>query len=685
MKKQIKILGLITAAAVFLSGFGRELSACDTWVALSNATSLGFTILAKNSDRPKFDCQPLVFYPRKKWPAGAELNLGRITIPQAEETYATIGSSPYWCWGYEEGINEFAVAIGNEGIWTKPLTEAIESYKKGQGPEIGPTGMDLLRLGLERGKTAREALEVITSLLEKHGQFGSGVPDQGIEGAYDNSYIIADPKEAWILETAGTRWIARRFTQGVASISNKVRLNKEWNRTSPNLIENAISKGWWPEDQKDAFDFEQAYGDDTDQNKPRNIRSHTRQMCSQKLLEEKEGRIDPRWMMRIARDRSTNPSLDLDQTASSCVAILPSTPEELPVFWWCAATPSSSCYLPFFIHGSKLPEIVSTAGPAGKAVIPPSEAGRDSFSENSYWWLFRDLCDKVNLDWEERNAVVRAEFDALENEFASGLPAVMATAVSLRNNGKTDEAAKVLDAYTAQCVEKAVAGVNELRARFDKIAIPDAYKPYVGTYVANFGPYKNAEFRVVIKNSRLAVDIPDQMVVELKEPDDEGLWYFSMTNTIAVSFERDSEGKAILLKFYQTAILPRKTNEEAPPAEHVPDEFKAYIGKYTAPMSKEDFSVLYQEGHLAIDIPNQATIELLPPDEKDRWAFKGDEKTSVSFSIKSTGQIRAVHLRQTFELPKKKEESGLSTDGKDKSPAPSLEVRHRKGGTLCSG
>ena len=115
-----------------------------------------------------------MFHPRQAWPSGSEVNLGRITIPQMKETFASLGSSPYWCWGYEEGINEYGVAIGNEAIRTKLLSEEIVSYKAGNGPKLGPTGMDLLRLGLERGKTARESLQVIGGLVERYGQFGSG-------------------------------------------------------------------------------------------------------------------------------------------------------------------------------------------------------------------------------------------------------------------------------------------------------------------------------------------------------------------------------------------------------------------------------------------------------------------------------------------------------------------------------
>lgn len=171
----------------------RDAGACDTWVALPDATAAGVTMLGKNSDRPMFDCQPLLPHPRRQWPAGSTVKLGRVTIPQVGETYATLGSSPYWCWGYEEGINEYGVAIGNEGIDTKVLLRESRAHMQGRGPQLGPTGMDLLRLGLERGKTAREVLEVITELVERYGQFGSGIPTQGVAGAYHNSYIIADP------------------------------------------------------------------------------------------------------------------------------------------------------------------------------------------------------------------------------------------------------------------------------------------------------------------------------------------------------------------------------------------------------------------------------------------------------------------------------------------------------------
>ncbi len=469
---------------------------CDTMVALPDATVTGTTILGKNSDRPIYDSQPLILNARQAHAAGSTLKLEYIEIPQVAETYATIGSSPYWCWGYEEGMNEFGVTIGNEAIFTKTFKEKAEAFKAGKKQDLGLLGMDLLRLGLERGKTAREALQVITDLVSEYGQWGSGCPNMPHDvGGYDNSYIIADASEAWILETVGTRWIAKRVGRGVAAISNQPGIRHKWDLASEDIVDYAIQKGWWPEGKRTEFDFALAYLDVT---KPLQLSQCRVARSHQLLRERKNGDVCPRWMMRILRDHYETTFLGgpffnaalpdflticmhvspagftWGNTASSVVAIVPKGEDKLHQFWWTPVTPCTGVYVPFFPNGTKLPDIVSTTGKRGKTVTAPPEAKPDEYSPDSYWWLFRELIDIVKGDelggaYNVRQPFVRAAFDRLEKKFAAETAGIEKQWAGLKKAGKDAEAAKLLDDFTAKCVNEVLITMKNLKEAIQKI------------------------------------------------------------------------------------------------------------------------------------------------------------------------------------------------------------------------
>jgi secernin len=203
---------------------------CDTFVALSDATLDGSVIFGKNSDRPEGEIQDVVTFPEQTYAQGQHIQCTYIEIPQLERTHAVILSKPRWMWGAEMGANACGVVIGNEAVWT------TQPYQT-----TGLLGMDLVRLGLERGETASAALQVIVDLLEQYGQGGNCA--EHFSFTYHNSFLLADCKEAWILETAGKYWVAERITQGTRSISNNLSIRSAGDLRHPEVVNSAIAQG----------------------------------------------------------------------------------------------------------------------------------------------------------------------------------------------------------------------------------------------------------------------------------------------------------------------------------------------------------------------------------------------------------------------------------------------------------
>jgi hypothetical protein len=212
---------------------------CDTFCVRSAEGML----IAKSSDRPVGEVQLLEWLtPRSAPGSGAAAGgAGRADGPTVRTTHIAVpdagavgvlGSRPTWMWGLEHGVNEHGVAIGNEKVWTVDDPRAAP-------PSL--LGMDLVRLGLERGRSADDALDVVTSLLEAHGQGGSG--EEHHDEPYWSSFLLVDGDGGWVLETSNRSWVARPVGEATA-ISNRLTIGTDWTCSSPDVAAGADWDAW---------------------------------------------------------------------------------------------------------------------------------------------------------------------------------------------------------------------------------------------------------------------------------------------------------------------------------------------------------------------------------------------------------------------------------------------------------
>ena len=333
---------------------------CDT---LCVRTSTGM-LFGKNSDRHPDEAQVVEWYPSR--PAGGELRTQYLTIPDAG-AFALVGSRPSWLWGLEHGVNEHGVAIGNEKIWTTTRARDLP-------PAL--LGMDLVRLGLERGRSADGALDAMTALLEEHGQGGSGEPHR--DEPYFSSFLVADARGGWILETSGRSWAAKPVEQG-AAISNRVTLGRDWTRGSADLAADT--------------DFDTLRNPDV----PTEIADGRLATTRCAITPD----ASPRQLATVLRDHGAgDPTLDITvcmhlrgadsyTTASMIVDLREDEPTRC---WACLGNPCTSVYVPIF---------------------PPAIA--PELGDIVQWKRFAQLRDRVDADPGLRPET-RAELGATEAE-----------------------------------------------------------------------------------------------------------------------------------------------------------------------------------------------------------------------------------------------------------------------------
>ncbi|HWA60553.1 MAG TPA: hypothetical protein VG939_04225 [Caulobacteraceae bacterium] len=397
---------------------------CDTLIALP-ARPGAPAVFGKNSDRERNEAQGLELHPAVDHPAGATLKATYIEIPQARRTHQVLISRPFWMWGAEMGANAHGVVIGNEAVHSTVPAARRRAL----------TGMDLVRLGLERGASAGEALEVIIQLLERHGQGG----DCGHYARfyYHNSFIVADAREAYVLETVG-RWWAVEHVEGRRALSNALSIGRHPDALSPALKAHAQAQGW-TDPNDGSFDFAAHLIDEA-----RDAISRGRARCArgQLLLDRHAtadgaaGQVSPAAMMSILRDHGpeaeanphwtpadtvgrtlcmhAGPGLRRSQSVASMVSELHE--DGRPAIHWVTATsaPCLSIFKPVVLTGP-----TTTLPPQGP---PPT----DHYDPATLWWRHERLHRAVLRDYAALAPAIAAERDALEARFRARMAEAVA-------------------------------------------------------------------------------------------------------------------------------------------------------------------------------------------------------------------------------------------------------------------
>jgi dipeptidase len=377
-----------------------------------------------NSNRPIGERQSFRRVVGQEHAPDEKVRLANVNLTQARHTYTVLAAQPHGCWGYTQGVNDQGVASGYATLHNKIPC---------QGP--GLLGTDLVRLILERSRTARQGVDLLTDLVGQYGQ--SDQPTNPPEG--DGSFLVADSREAFAVETAGRHWVYQEIRE-VRAASNACIIRQDWDRISPGLSDYVTSQGWWKCDGS-KLDFAGAVTEN-----PMGHASGLRRWGrATLLLEQQNGNIDSAFIRQVLSDHYEGTSFEVDPwaptqipvplcrhggstgaeqpltTASSLVAQINGRGNELNIIWCAFGPPCSSVYFPLFLEGD-IPEIFAN----------------DTAAAEHLWTRSLRLDQQLQSDPDRRGAV-REILSRLQMRLDQDAEEFVTEAASLRQKGELQE------------------------------------------------------------------------------------------------------------------------------------------------------------------------------------------------------------------------------------------------------
>lgn len=381
--------------------------ACTSIVVGRNATVDGSVLFGHNEDDDGEVVIRLHVIPRMKHRPRERIYLrnGGL-VPQVKETYSYLWSEmPNFDFS-DSYLNEYGVTIASD--WSASREDCPEL-------ENGGIRYYLRRIVIERAKTAREGVKILGQLVEQYGYAHPG-----------RTYIIADPKEAWIVCVVwGKHWVAQRVPdEEVVVVPNRyviheVNLEDKANfMGSQDLITYAVKRGWY--NLSEPFDLARAYGNASVINDPSNTYRQwgglllftgknfpmdnlpfsakpNRKLAVKDVMEvlryHYEGtKYDPTKGYKLGSPHFTDVRTICSKTTqeSFVMQLRSNMPDPIGnIYWRTAGRPCESVYTPWYLGILRFPK--------------PYEIGEiDNMSMESAYWIFRTLTDWVEEDYEAR-------------------------------------------------------------------------------------------------------------------------------------------------------------------------------------------------------------------------------------------------------------------------------------------
>lgn len=441
---KILLLVLVSFLLISITSFS-----CTTILIGKELTVDGSVIHAHNEDMGFTAVGRLWPIKSSSHKAGETLKVSYVSIPQIEQTFQ------YWASG--NALSTTGLGISTEkrpydavlvgmNQWGVTMSCNWMYSKEENLPGEGIRRYALRQLILERAKTAKDAVLLVGEFIDKYGQADWGGLD----------YCLADPNEAWVIETTSKHWAAKKVKDDeILVVANYFVIKDDFDLSSKGLIEYAESKGWY-DSKKGKFSFRDVYGLAERMNNPYDVERENR---AYKLLESKKGVIVPEDLFIVLMDRYEGTTkyhkpltiehwedvtdklliprtINTNLCQSSSVAQLRSSlPVEIgAVMWYAMATPGYSGYFPVYAGAYDIPKEFQNVN--------------SSISPDSAWWTFRLIQKYGDTTFNTVYPMLKSFWLTYHANILIRQNMIEEKAMKLIQDNKKEKAIKIINSFT---------------------------------------------------------------------------------------------------------------------------------------------------------------------------------------------------------------------------------------------